>query len=134
MRTYHEQHWVLQYYALFYNEPSRTTIMCCMYQGSLTLINKVLINNPPKPSQVKYNTCVFIYIKTAKSQILFQARALSVRVYSNQKEIEHINRTFQLILDVLKPAPFSYTVFSFTLVLSHPPISYILPASSFARN
>ena len=58
----------------------------------------------PKPSQVKDNMSVLIPINTTESEILFQARTLRVQIYSNQKEIEYVNLTFQLILEpVLKP-------------------------------
>ena len=58
----------------------------------------------PKPSQVKDNMYVLISINTTESEILFQARTLRVQIYSNQKEIEYVNLTFQLILEpVLKP-------------------------------
>ena len=58
----------------------------------------------PKPSQVKDNMYVLISINTTESKILFQARTLRVQIYSNQKEIEYVNLTFQLILEpVLKP-------------------------------
>ena len=55
---------------------------------------------------------MLIYINTAESQILFQARALRVQIYCNQKEIEYVNLTFQIILEpVLKPALPSFTFY-----------------------
>ena len=39
---------------------------------------------------------VLISINTTESEILFQARTLRVQIYSNQKEIEYVNLSFQL--------------------------------------